>query len=417
MKPSIRNLLVFTAASVATAVAWMSAWPRVDPAERPSEAKRETEFQRQPWTHENTASILSAVEAADSDRKKLTAAADLLAIPITEMDDALDLVKWNDGNRLTLAGKVVLIRWASDDGQAAMAWARKQFKSKALWKQAFAEIGPAWAAHDPKGLAAWAMPPSRNQTPEDDPTDRPTIDSDGLTDIAGWLVTEDPTAAYQLLKRRGGFSSRDMTLPLALTSVTKVREALLCFGDLKITNPQRVEGDQIPLYLLLQRWNELDPDDFGNSPYAGSIAAGDSGSPLPSIERWKILPAPDRAEEATRIVSIVAPAARSLPILHIAREWAEVDSSACSRWLDSLPPENGAAANAARASAIAPYDLAATLDRIDQSPPEQWNQLIVASFDAWTKAHPGQRADRTAWPVARSQAWEDLEVLQSAGHE
>jgi hypothetical protein len=113
------------------------------------------------------------------------------------------------------------------------------------------------------------------------------------------------------------------------------------------------------------------------------------------------------------LVAEASSAGRDECITAIAKAWAATDPDAAVRWLDSLPPENAVTAKAARISTLAALDLTATLDWADQLPHGESRQnSLVSAFDAWTKAHPGQRADQTGWPAARVQAWNDLEALQ-----
>jgi hypothetical protein len=89
-----------------------------------------------------------------------------------------------------------------------------------------------------------------------------------LTDIAGWLVTEDPHSAYQLIVLRGGFSTDDRKIPMAIHTVARVREALLAFDKLEFLDPAKLHGTDTAAMLLLMRWKELDPADFNRTPHA-----------------------------------------------------------------------------------------------------------------------------------------------------
>ncbi len=419
MSPSIRKIAAFTTGCIVTVVVWSTLSPT---PEKPSVGLPQPQHEavkKQLWPVGKTASLVAALNQADSDEAKVRAANHLLSIPTAEIDDAFSEIEWKDGNRLSLAAKVLLIRMASEDGKATAERAWKHLHSQKLWPQAFAQIGPAWAAHDPASLVAWATSfagktksvGGEGTERKPDRRDGPTLDHRGLTDVIGWLVTEDPEAAYQLLRKRGGFSSDDQLLPLVLFSTAKVNEALMAFGDLRITDPNRVEGDQVQLFFLLHRWQEIDPESFDASPYALSFSAMSSSTPLPSIVNWMKLPAEQRAAEATRIVSGALPAGRINYIQGIAKEWSETDPGACAKWLDTLPLEYLDSVNKTRALILAPHDLNGTLDHIDNLPPEPQNWGLVTAFDSWTKAHPGQRADRTGWSAGRISAWEDLEAL------
>jgi len=421
MKPSTCKILGFSLASGVTAVAWIGFWPRTIAVNNPTPLVPETVIAEAPWSNERIASLITAVEKAETREAKLNACTDLLQIPFVDVREALEQANLKNGDRLSLVTKILLIRWAADDGEAAIQWAWKRFRSEGLWDEAFREIAPAWAAHYPAGLGKWALLAADKLKPDaEEPRlaevaamEIPSVDSSKLTAIANWLVTEDPRLAYQLLKRRGGFSTDDQKMPLALTSVAKVQEALSVFDGLKIKDPTRFSGDEIHLHYLLTRWHELDPVDFNRSTYVGSIITNTGEESAEALEQWKVLPASERADAASSLVASVIPQVRDSRITAIAEAWAETDPDAAVRWLDSLPPENEVSANAARISALAAHDLTATLDWADQLPngwPRQ--NSLVSAFDAWTKAHPGEPADRTGWPTARARAWEDLEALQ-----
>lgn len=421
MKPSTCKILGFSLASAVTAVAWIVFWPRPASVGKPSSPAPETVIAEAPWSRERITSLITAVEKAETREAKLNACTDLLQIPIADVREVLEQANLKKGDRLSLVTKILLIRWAADDGEAAIQWAWKRFRSQGLWDDAFREIAPAWAAHNPAGLGKWALLAADKLKPgaeepsmaEVEAMELPAVDSSKLTAIANWLVTEDPRLAYQLVKRLGGFSSDDPKMPLALTSVTKVQEALSVFDGLKISDPTRFSGNEIHLHYLLTRWHELDPDDFNRSPYAGSIVTDTGEESTEAVERWKALPASEQVDAASSLVASVIPQVRDSRISAIAGAWAETDPDAAARWLDSLPPENEISASAARISALAAHDLTATLDWADRLPDGQPRQnSLVSAFDAWTKAHPGERADRTGWPSARAQAWEDLEALQ-----
>lgn len=277
MKPLTCKVLSFGLASAVTAVAWITFCPRVS-VSAPSPAVPASDIVKAFWSRERIASLITAVEQAGTVEARLSACTDLLQIPASDVREVLEQLSLKDKHRLSLAAKTLLIRWASDDGEAATQWAWKRFRSVGLWDEAFREIASAWAAHNPAGLGKWALAAADRVKPDaEEPSmaeleamEHPYVASD-LTEISNWLVTEDPRLAYQLLKKRGGFSSEDMKMPLALTSVAKVQEALSVFNDVRINDPLKLSGDEIQVYYLLTRWHELDPDDFNRSSHAGSI--------------------------------------------------------------------------------------------------------------------------------------------------
>lgn len=420
MNSFVLKIPLFGLAGAITAAAWVGFWPRASPEPMTPAPPPPTDRPDSSWSSERVDSLMMALEKADSLEAKLNAAADLLQIPDADVRDAVEKAVAKNSKRLSLVAKMLLIRWAAEDGEAATLWAWKRLRSEGSWEAAFQEIGPSWAAHNPAGLAKWAMSAAEGRKPGDDPDmaeaetmETPHIGSGILGSISRWLVTEDPQLAYELIRKRGGMSSDDQKTAQALASVEKVREALTAFGDLTIKNPNQLSGDEIQLYYLLLRWHQLDSDDFNRSKHAGSISTDDADQSAAAVARWKELPAAERFDDATKQAAGIIPAARGWRIQCIASAWAETDPATAIRWLDSLPEEDRMAANTARVSAIAAHDLTATLDWVDGLPLEQRPPSLVPAFDAWTKAHPGERADRSGWPAERVIAWEDLEALQA----
>jgi hypothetical protein len=419
MKSKTQKIAGFLLASFVTAAAWIAFWPHPQTAIAPSTMALELVVPETRWSRDRLASSITAVENADSDQARLDACSDLLQIPLTDLRELLEQVS-NDERRLSLVTNTLLIRWAANDGEAAISWAWKRYRSQGLWDAAFREIIPSWAAHDPKGLAAWALEAADHTRPtseqpriaEIESMEHPLVDSRMLTDIGKWLVTEDPRLAYEILERRGGFSSEDSKIPLALTSVAKIQEALSVFKGRQILDPLKLRGEERHLYYLLNRWHQLDAEDFNRSSYAGSIIPQAAEVPGLALDRWKSSPAAEREQQANAILASVHPGARGRRIEAIAKIWAEMDRSAALRWLEVIPPEDQTAASAARISVLAAHDLNSALAEADRLPASAHRDCFVIAFDAWTHAHRGTRADQTGWPDEWAQAWADLEALQ-----
>jgi hypothetical protein len=424
MKPMTQKTFGFLIASFVTATAWIAIWPSPTPAIAAPKVAMKHVVPTTHWSKERVASSVAAVGKAGSDRARLDACSDLLQIPIADVRKALEQVTLGDKRRLSLATKTLLIRWAADDGDAALRWAWQRYRSQGLWFDAFREIAPAWAAHNPKGLAAWALDAAEHMKAnsgelsmeEIKPYQRPVVDSNMLTDIGKWLTTEDPRLAYEILVKRGGFSSQDPKIPLALTSVAKIQDALSVFQGRKIRDPLKLREEEVHLYHLLNRWHQLDAEDFNHSPYAGTIIPQAAEVPALELERWKSSPASKREQQANTILANVHPEARAPRILAIAKAWAEIDLPAVLRWAESLPPEDQTSASAARISIWAAHDLNAALANAERLSTGARRDSFVIAFDAWTQGQSGKRADQAGWPPEWTQAWSDLEALQpSAG--
>lgn len=414
----MKRLLVFTSACMATAAVWAALWPRrveTSPPTPPPPVVVEVR-----WTQDQIASRVAAVENAKTDEERLAACGELLQIPLSEVPDLLEQVDHRSGRGLSLATKTLLIRWASGDGEAAVNWAWKRFRSDGVWENAFNEIGPAWAAHHPAGFAKWALRAAeKKRSPSETVTlaeagaaELPLLESATFRKIPLWLVTEDPHLAYQVLRTRGGYSSTDAELPLRLNSAAKVREALLAFDNLDKLDPVVTRGGDYAAKMLLGRWQELDPEDFSRSPYARFVIPDSKKETATVLEKWKSSPPAQHEEAASHhVTSTDVPAFQGDRIRAIAGAWSETDAAATVRWLDSLPPQNAVPARAARIAILAPTDLQSTLDWVDRLPVEERQSSLVPAFDAWAKAHPGKQPEMSGWSETRRRAWSDLEAL------
>lgn len=223
--------------------------------------------------------VLRDLDSAESSEARLKAARRLDLVSMNQIRTTLDEIPLIDDGRLTLAAKLLLIRWAGEDGEATMNWAWKKFRSKGLWNDAFREIVAAWAWTQPAKLSEWAKrgAAARKQGLDEIPlndaeqSDQPLLDFEGLNTISRCLVSMAPREAFEIFLIRGGYSSEDSKLPKSLQSVSAVQEALLAFDGLDRLQPDRWSGSEIHVNGLLVRWKELDPEDFKRSRFAHLI--------------------------------------------------------------------------------------------------------------------------------------------------
>jgi hypothetical protein len=160
-----------------------------------------------------------------------------------------------------------------------------------------------------------------------------------------------------------------------------------------------------------KRWKALDRESFERSPFV-EILTGYSGiAEDKDIRAWDSHSPERRLQLANQATEEPDASARNMKIFGIVRQWAAVDPEANVAWLESLPEENRANWYKASVAASAPEHLELTLNQADRFPLIQREACLVTAFHAWTKAHSGERADRTSWPAERITAWEDLEAL------
>ena len=420
MMPGNRHPFVFVSACIVTALAWTIFWPGKPQAIVEARPNSQAATIVRPWTKDQVVTHIAAVKNASTDQARLDACIYLLEIPPAEVPEILERMKSEIAHDFSQAAQILVVRWASSDGEAAANWAWKNFRTGPQWANIFNQIGPAWAAHHPSGFYKWVLEAARIQSEERDGaiplaraegSEQPLLDATLLRKIPGWLITENPYLAYKvIMASSNGFF--DEQLPDSLTAVSKVRQALLAFDEKEV--PEANKGARIEKMRnsLLLRWNELDPEDFSRSPFAHQIVIDAKTVATAALERWSSLPENEFTKKANRLVAEANSVARDECIAAIAQAWGKTAPDATVLWLDSLPPENHIAANAARVSALAANDLTGTLDWADRLSAGQRQSSFVTAFDVWTKAHPGQPANRNGWPTGRAQAWEDLEALK-----
>jgi hypothetical protein len=287
MKRRLTQVVVFCASCAATAAVWNQL--RTDTKPLPSDRLKSSATASRTIT-EDLHSVLIDLGSAETSEARLKAARRLDQISVDQIRSGLEEAPFVDHGQLSLVAKLLLIRWAGEDGEAAVNWAWKNLRSKGVWKGAYREIIAAWAWSQPAKLCEWAKRSARDNKPvlgevslaDAEQSDIPLLDFEGLNDVSRCLVSLAPREAHEVLLIRGGFSSDDSELTESLQSVSAVQEALLAFDGLENLQPDRWSGSEIHANSLLHRWKELDPVDFKRSRFAHLIP---DRSPLESASR------------------------------------------------------------------------------------------------------------------------------------
>ncbi len=424
-----RKILVFAASSLATAGIWALLWPERAPQTPPAplapHSKRES-F--------DLPSALQALAQASTPSEKAEAAEHLSRIPRDRIREALDTVPLVHGRDLTLAAKLLLIRWASFDGEAAMQWSWERFRTLGPWEEAYRQVGASWAWSDPKGFGRWlkaaACPENSTGTITVEAaqnSDIPLLDSYMLQRGARWLITEDPATAFSLPLDSRPYSTDGGPAKL-LTRVDQIREALSGLGPLddlesdRFTSRSgkrmvsmeslRFEARKHTAFRIFDRWQEIDPESFAASPYAGLLDRRNAATPpaRTPFEEWKSTPLSGRAEATRRLLEGMEDDQRDGTLRVVIETWTGEDPSSVGEWLLSHPEENaGAVSTFARLRTASDPD--GTLDWIARLPTAQRTASIVAAFDAWNQANPGTRPDLSSRSPEIQEAWRDLESL------
>jgi len=421
MKPSARQTILFAGTCVLTASVWMFAWPAGKP--RPAVTTGQAPSPRESaWDGRQLKPSIEALDSAEGNEARLKAAARLEEIPVSGFPAVFDEVEQIKDHQLTLAAKVLLIRWASLDGEAAANWAWKRFRAEGLWDEALKEIGPSWAWHHPAGLGEWALKLGKNRKPGKDnmgiaealANDTPALDFDMLGRISTALMAQDPRMAYKVLLCRGGWSSHDGHFADALSTAAQAREALLAFDGLEKMEVNVTRDNEFLAKAILARWQELDPEDLSRSPYARFVLADRFNVAGNAEAAREVVAVPEggRVAAANRVIDGITGFKRANRVLLIATDWVAVDPDGCMQWVESLPPELEETKMLLRVQVMAPHDLNKALLHGGKLKPEQRQAHLVNVFDSWAKAHPDEKPDSTSWSPARKQAWMDLEAIR-----
>lgn len=282
----IIQVIAFVVACVATCFAWQGLRPeaREELAALPVSKPR-----HRLWSPEKTTALLEELQNAQSNEAKLNIARRMGEIPVSQVREALDQTPLIENRTLTISARLLIIRWAAEDGPAAVDWAWKRLRSEGVWTAAFQEITASWAWHHPEELCEWTKKLAADRKPglgtirleEAMASDQPMLDFEAVSWITGCLVSVAPREAMEILKMRGGMSSDDSRLFESIPTVSKVREALLAFDHLDQLRPDHFTGSQMNAMALLQRWKQLDSEDFARSPYAHLIPDPKSYPPPP----------------------------------------------------------------------------------------------------------------------------------------
>lgn len=419
MKISPRSLAIFTATSLLTMGAWLAFWPEAQSLPAPPPPPQAMPIEK--WNRDKLAILIERLKVSGSERERLALVAELSRIPVPEIPELLATIPLEQNHQLTLATRTLLIRWASADGKGAIDWSWANLKELSSWRDAFVQVCEAWAWSDPVALEQWALDHFRN--PMKDPTleevrasETPILSSGNITRIAKSLLREDPRAAFAVFLKRGGFSTGDDFMWDSLDNPLQIEKALTAFGDLepmKATHKSMTFrfGPLSYAELLMEKWMKVDPEGFSKSRYPGYLHPRFKDE-LRERTLVQEAAAEQSAEAAKLGIEASKPEVRLGLVRDIGMQWGAKDPLTCRTWAESLPPEQREQAAFGCIVTGTPAELTTTLDWLDRFAGGQAQQCFVTTYDAWSRAHPGDLPDMTAWSEQRRQAWEDLEALK-----
>lgn len=401
MKPLLAHATAFALGCGASAAVWSIAHPAPPPANPPSQERHSTNARWQPG---DLQPALEAAQQARSATEQSAAAARLARIPADQIPGAMAAITLVDGHRLTLAARILLVRWGETDGDAAMQWAWEHLREPGCWEQAFHQVGPAWAWTDPEGFAAWL---SRLEG-----ADAPKLGHSAYCRACEWLAPEAPLLATRLLLPRGGWSD-SARFAHKLKTTAQVREALGAFDALDQLSPWGGSGDPHLARQLLDRWNQLDPEEFAASPHTSSVSSTAYQQIKEQTREWIQSPVADRADAATRILDGSEPGDRRFHLYQLTHQWTGSDPDATAAWIASLPPSDQTSALQTHTEVRATSNLQDTMTWIGTLPAPRQPACLVVAYDTWKQSESPEQPDRSGWPAPLRQAWADLDSLAS----
>jgi hypothetical protein len=416
MKPTPVPCFILGAALAAAA--WIALYPRLEEHTHPPVA--DVQSPAPSWTLASFQKTLHDLNAAQTSEQKLAAVTQLNEIPIEDIPVALQSIETVKNRQLTFAARMLLIRWGSKDGPAAMAWAWEHLGKNQAWNEAFGEIGPAWAWRDPEGFGKWIKAAMDRQTPGLSlspeivkSAESPVFDMSQISKASRWLVTGKPSVALEILKLRPGWVSDDHQIVDLLQTVEQVREALLAFDEIDRIDPMKPSIDQALAMSVLSRWKQLDPGDFARSPYRTALAITKFEEIDGVVASWKSVASGERAAKANTAINGSDPMTRDYTISKIAKEWLSADTAGAAAWLESLPESDAKTRNRVFAAEVSIIDPDLAFHRIAALPSLESRASMAVAFDTWQARHPDQLPDMSEWSAELRRNWMDLEAIRT----
>lgn len=406
----------FTCGAVLSTGAWITLFPRRTQPAPSGVAEVSAVVPR--WSADSLRTALRDLESSKTSAEKLAAVNRLNEIPIEEIPTALASIETVKNRQLTFAAKTLLMRWASKDGPAAVSWAWQNLGKSQAWNEAFVEIGPAWAWRDPEGFGTWLKSAMDRHKPDftvppevAKASENPVLDTTQISKAARWLVPGKPSLAFEILKARPGWASDDHKLVDLLRTVEQVREALLAFDGVDRIDGAKFTTDQMLPMALLQRWKDIDPEDFARSPYQGTIGATRFEEIDRIVSSWKSKAPSERASAANAVIDGTNDLNRPYTITKIAAEWASSDAEGAAAWLDSLPASHETIRDQVYATEISIANPGPAFRHIASLPPVRYQASMKSAFESWKKKRPGELPEMSAWSGPQRRDWEDLESI------
>ena len=423
MKLELRKGMAFVAGVLLTLGIYAGSGPKKLPSVAPADARRQSApWVEERWSKQQLESALGRMQEAKTGAEQVNASLELEKIPVKDIPAVLGSISLDRDGWLTVTASTLLVRWASEDGEAALSWAWLHLRSKGAWRDAFSQVTAAWAWKNPSGLAAWVLAHMGSHGLKDptlaeaEASETPILESRNVSDIALLLLREDPELAFRVIIKRGGLSSTDTEMWESLGDPLKIEKAMQAFDnleDLKATHNATSFTFSSLTYAeaLLSQWLKIDPEGFKASRYKEYLHPRYLGAVNVAAE-WKQVAPTERGPAAIRAVNGLAEPYRAAAVSEIAKEWGALDPVACRAWLETLPQGQKLTATWNFLKGNIAEDLNSALDWIESSNPPNRSAYFISAFDEWTKSHPGERPEMDGWSEKEREMWDELEALR-----
>lgn len=312
----------------------------------------------------------------------------------------------------------LLGRWASLDGKEAFAWLAKHSD---LLNEVLDDAGPAWAASDPAGYAAWL--PGYRGSSDAPQSGRGHPQEFGpeynVYQTSHWLAAYDLPAAIRITLEKVHAAG----IPYLYVSRTDLTPFIRSPKDAEalaaeIAAHPEWEADlpqEKPLHVLIalrQCWQDLDPDGWDRWADAHPLfaAKAENGPLNPGLA---FLRAKDQQAAADRLLAEVPPGQETEALNGLTQLWMETDLNAAGTWLNTRP-ESPAKWEAAQTFALAAVrdDPQAALQWAASIPdPALQDRARRRVFARWADHDPAAASawlPQSGWDESRQQAARDI---------
>lgn len=295
---------------------------------------------------------------------------------------------------------LLLVRWASEDGPAALAWFRGRFplsetRMSPAQSADLDAIGATWAWHDPAGFSAAQKAAAPGERMAD------------AENLCRWLAPRDPALAFEA-GRQPYNPSRDWTRPAA----ENISPYLKTPGDaaklLELISKEKHSDHNPPSNystVILQAWADM--DEAGALAAAKSYPGGNTLSLLNFTIHYVMRGRPQTEANADAWLEML-PTSSLHDVKKISNGLMSTDPAAAGRWLLKEDAHDRSQGRRDYLRVLAYQDPDAALHYAGSMPRDDWRGEYTAQVvAAWAQESP---EGTTA--LLQSQGWSDTRIAQ-----